>query len=88
MVPAIKYHCNAVLVRKLTCTRYIYSLGMLHDAEPCTMAIDVFNILHNYSNIVSFYRISRRKTESIYNVNECKTHIHDAHIDLYIQPVH
>ena len=27
---------------------------MFHGAEPCTMEIDVFHILHNYSNIVSF----------------------------------
>ena len=29
-------------------------VGMFHGAEPCTMEIDVFHILHNYSNIVSF----------------------------------
>ena len=52
------------------------------------MAIDAFNILHNYSNIVSFTVFFRRIKESIYNVNKCKSHIHDAHIDLYIQPVH
>ena len=28
-------------------------VGMFHGAEPCTMDIDVFHILHNYSNIVS-----------------------------------
>ena len=27
---------------------------MFHGAEPCTMEIDVFHILHNFSNIVSF----------------------------------
>ena len=29
-------------------------VDMFHAAEPCTMEIDVFHILHNYSNIVSF----------------------------------
>ena len=29
-------------------------VGMFHGADPCTMEIDVFHILHNYSNIVSF----------------------------------
>ena len=58
-------------------------VGMFHGAEPCTMEIDVFHILHNYSNIVSF-----RIEEYIYDVNECQTHIHDAHIHLHIQPVH
>ena len=29
-------------------------VGMFHGAEPCTMRIDVFHILHNYSNIVNF----------------------------------
>ena len=28
--------------------------GMFHGAEPCTMEIDVFYIMPNYSNIVSF----------------------------------
>ena len=33
---------------------------MFHDAESCTGAIDVLNILHNYSNIVSFHRIFQK----------------------------
>ena len=33
---------------------------MFRDAEPSTMAIDVINILHNYSNIVNFHRICQK----------------------------
>ena len=39
---------------------YEVYIGMFHDAKPCTMAIEVFDILHNYSNIVSFHRIFRK----------------------------
>ena len=35
-----------------------------------------------------FAVISKRIEEYIYDVNECRTHIHDAHIHLHIQPVH
>ena len=35
-----------------------------------------------------FAVISKRIEEYIYDVNECQTHIHDAHIHLHIQPVH
>ena len=67
---------------------YEVYIGMFHDSEPCAVAIDELNILHNYSNIVSFHRIFQKNKGNICNVNECKTCIHDAHIDLYIQPVH
>ena len=54
---------------------------MFHGAEPCTMEIDVFHILHNYSNIVSFRcNFQTNRGIYIYDVNECQTHIHDAHI--------
>ena len=43
------------------CTHlYEVYMGMFHDTDPCTMAIDVFNILHNYSNIVSFHRFFQK----------------------------
>ena len=64
-------------------------VGMFHGAEPCTMEIDVYHILHNYSNIVSFRcNFQTNRGIYIYDVNECQTHIHDAHIHLHIQPVH
>ena len=64
-------------------------VGMLHGTEPCTMETDVFHILHNYSNIVSFRcNFQTNRGIYIYGVNECQTHIHDAHIHLHIQPVH
>ena len=53
---------------------------MFHDADLifCTIIL-----------ILSVFTVfSRGIKESICYVNEYKTHIHDAHIDLYIQPVH
>ena len=59
-------------------------VGMFHGAESCTMEIFCTTIL-----ILSVFAvISKQIEEYIYDVNECQTHIHDAHIHLHIQPVH